>query len=79
MGGIPHFFRHVSVPIYGSPFTVAMIKAKLESHEVKTPSLIAIEDNQSYEIGPFECEFLPVTHSTPGGLMTILRLSLIHI
>ena len=49
MGGIPHFFRHVSVPIYGSPFTVAMIKAKLESHEVKTPSLIAIEDNQSYE------------------------------
>lgn len=73
MGGIPHFFRHVSVPIYGSPFTVAMIKAKLESHEVKTPSLIAIEDNQSYEIGPFECEFLPVTHSTPGGLMTLFR------
>ena len=73
MGGIPYFFRHVSVPIYGSPFTVAMIKAKLESHEVKTPSLIAIEDNQSYEIGPFECEFLPVTHSTPGGLMTLFR------
>ena len=73
MGGIPYFFRHVSVPIYGSSFTVAMIKAKLESHEVKTPSLIAIEDNQSYEIGPFECEFLPVTHSTPGGLMTLFR------
>ena len=73
MGGIPYFFRHVSVPIYGSPFTVAMIKAKLESHEVKTPSLITIEDNQSYEIGPFECEFLPVTHSTPGGLMTLFR------
>ena len=73
MGGIPYFFRHVSVPIYGSSFTVAMIKAKLESHEVKTPSLITIEDNQSYEIGPFECEFLPVTHSTPGGLMTLFR------
>ena len=73
MGGLPHLFRHVSAPIYGSPFTVAMVKAKLESHEVKIPSLVSIEDNENYKIGPFECEFLPVTHSTPGGLMTVFR------
>ena len=73
IGGIPHLFRHVSVPIYGSPFTVGMIKAKLESHEVEIPSLVAIEDNEIHEIGPFKCEFLPVTHSTPGGLMTVFR------
>ena len=50
-----------------------MIKAKLESHEVELPSLVAIKDNEIHEIGPFECEFLPVTHSTPGGLMTLFR------
>ena len=30
---------------------------------------------ECHEIGPFECEFLPVTHSTPGGLMTVFRTS----
>ena len=45
MGGIPHLFRHVSVPIYGSPFTLGMVKAKLESHEVDVPPLVSIEDN----------------------------------
>ena len=73
MGGIPHLFSHLSVPIYGSPFTLGMIKAKLESHEVELPSLVAIKDNEIHKIGPFECEFLPVTHSTPGGLMTLFR------
>ena len=73
IGGIPHLFRHLSVPIYGSSFTLGMIKAKLESHEVKLPSLVAIKDNEIHEVGPFECEFLPVTHSTPGGLMTLFR------
>ena len=73
MGGIPHLFRHVSVPIYGSPFTLGMVKAKLESHEVDVPPLVSIEDNEILEIGPFECEFLPVTHSTPGGLMTMFK------
>ena len=73
IGGIPHLFRHLSVPIYGSPFTLGMIKAKLESHEVELPPLVAVEDNETHEIGRFECEFLPVTHSTSGGLMTIFR------
>ncbi len=73
IGGIPHLFRHLSVPIYGSPFTLGMIKAKLESHEVELPPLVVVEDNETHEIGRFECEFLPVTHSTSGGLMTIFR------
>ena len=73
IGRIPHLFRHLSVPIYGSPFTLGMVKAKLESHEVELPSLVAIKDNEIHEVGPFECEFLPVTHSTPGGLMTHFR------
>jgi ribonuclease J len=73
IGGIPHLFRHLSVPIYGSPFTLGMIKAKLESHEVELPPFVAVKDNETHTVGPFECEFLPVTHSTSGGLMTVFR------
>ncbi len=75
VGGIPFLFRQISVPIYGSPFTVGMVKSKLESHEVQIPSFVVVKDNEIHEIGPFECEFLPVTHSTPGGLMTAFRTS----
>ena len=73
VGAIPYLFRQISVPIYGSPFTIGMVKSKLESHDVKFPPLVEVGDNETHSIGPFKCEFLPVTHSTPGGLMTLFR------
>ena len=73
IGGLPYLLRDLQTPIYGSRFTLGMIKAKLQNANVSLPDLRAIGDNEVHQIGPFECEFLPVTHSTPSGLMTIFR------
>jgi ribonuclease J len=35
--------------------------------------LIPIGDHQRRRIGTFDCEFLPVTHSTPSSLLTVFR------
>ncbi len=71
IGGLPHLLHHVDVPIYGSAFTLGMASAKLKSAGFSSPKLIEISDHSRCSVGPFDCEFLPVTHSTPSGLMTV--------
>ncbi len=71
IGGLPYLLRHVEVPIYGSPFTLGMVSGKLKAAGIRLPELVALGDHDRRQVGPFDCEFLPVTHSTPSGLMTL--------
>ena len=71
IGGLPYLLRELSFPIYAAPFTLGMIRRKLQSAGVAVPDLVPLEDHDRRTIGPFDCEFLPVTHSTPSGLMTV--------
>ena len=78
IGGLPYLLRALSergatLPIYGSPFTLGMIRGKLKFAGVPVPDLIPLGDYDRLPIGPFDCEFLPVTHSTPSGLMTVFH------
>ena len=71
IGGLPYLLFEMSFPIYGSPFTLGMVRGKLKAAGVPVPELIELHDHERHRIGPFDCEFLPVTHSTPSGLMTL--------
>ena len=78
IGGLPYLLRALgergaTLPIYGSPFTLGMIRGKLKFAGVPVPDLIPLGDYDRLPIGPFDCEFLPVTHSTPSGLMTVFH------
>jgi ribonuclease J len=71
IGGLPHLLRHTEFPIYGSVFTLGMIRHKLEEADLlDRTELRPVSDGDRVDIGPFTCEFLPVTHSIPSGLMT---------
>ena len=71
IGGLPHLLKEINIPIYGSKFTLGMLQAKLEYVGIRGIETIELKDYDRRQIGPFECEFLPVTHSTPSGLMTV--------
>ena len=78
IGGLPYLLRALgergaTLPIYGSPFTLGMVRGKLKFAGVPVPDLIPLGDYDRLPIGPFDCEFLPVTHSTPSGLMTVFH------
>ena len=78
IGGLPYLLRALgergaTLPIYGSPFTLGMVRGKLKFAGVPVPDLIPLGDYDRRPIGPFDCEFLPVTHSTPSGLMTVFH------
>ncbi|MEO8364020.1 MAG: ribonuclease J [Ilumatobacteraceae bacterium] len=66
VGGLQFLLRELSFPIYGSPLTLGLARHRIEEAGLlgKT-EFINIVDNERRKIGPFDVEFIPVTHSVP--------------
>ncbi|MHB1854193.1 MAG: MBL fold metallo-hydrolase, partial [Acidimicrobiales bacterium] len=67
-GGLSFLLRELSFPLYGSPLTLGLARSRIEEAGVlNRTELIAVADGERRAIGPFEVEFIPVTHSVPNG------------
>ncbi len=65
IGGLPYLLDEVDAPIYGSPFTLALARAKLEEHGLADSArLIEMQPSQPFNVGAFQVEFIHLTHST---------------
>ncbi|MDY7103417.1 MAG: ribonuclease J [Actinomycetota bacterium] len=74
IGALRHLLVDVEVPIYGSAFTLALVRSRLEEAGVlKRTSLVPVEDGDRRRIGPFDVEFIPMTHSIPSGFAIMLH------
>jgi ribonuclease J len=66
IGAIPHVFEHVHGPIYATRFTHALLAPKLEEHGIDAGDrCVTVTPGQRVAVGPFEIEFIRVTHSMP--------------
>jgi ribonuclease J len=64
IGALPFIVPYLNVPIYGSAFTMALVKSKLEQHGiVDEAQLNTITPKQPVTAGCFSVEFFHVTHS----------------
>jgi ribonuclease J len=64
IGAVPYFLAEFDVPVYATPFTLAMVERRLEEHDLgREPKLRAVKARQIVEAGPFKVEFIHVTHS----------------
>jgi ribonuclease J len=64
IGALPFILPYLNVPLYGSPFTMALIKNKLEQHGLLGEAqLHQITPKQSIDVGCFSVQFFHVTHS----------------
>ncbi|MBT5756681.1 MAG: ribonuclease J [Acidimicrobiaceae bacterium] len=65
--------RGLEFPIYGSAFTLGLVRYRCDERNVMgRTKLIEVADNETVQIGPFSVEFLAVTHSVPGGLISAI-------
>ncbi len=66
VGAVPYLWPELGCPIYTTAFTAAVLKAKLveEGITAKVP-IHEVKAGQSYDIGPFTLEMVPITHSIP--------------
>jgi ribonuclease J len=66
IGAVPHVIDKIQGPIYGTRFTLALVQPKLDEHGIDARDrLVPVSAGQRITIGPFEVEFLRVTHSMP--------------
>jgi ribonuclease J len=74
VGGLAFLLRELSFPVYGSPLTLGMARNRIEEAGVLDRTrLIAVADGERRRIGPFDVEFVPVTHSVPHGFATVFH------
>ena len=65
IGAIPYILGDLNVPIYGTQFTLALVRKKLEEHSLlESAKLHEVAPGDISTIGPFQIEYLHVTHST---------------
>src|SRR5213594_2694043 len=65
IGALPYILRDLNVPIYGTRFTLALVKKRLEEAALLDKvTLREVLPGRRIEIGPYEIEFIGVTHST---------------
>ncbi len=66
IGGVPYVLPLVDGPVYGTPLTLAFVEPKLEEHGLEAPhGLVPVKPRETIRIGPFQLEFIRVTHSMP--------------
>lgn len=73
LGALPYLLRELPVPVYGTPFTLAVARHRLDEAGV-TAELQEIAPRSRLRIGDaFELEPVRVTHSVPDAVGLVVR------
>jgi ribonuclease J len=74
VGGVPYFLREFEAPLFGSPLSMGIAANKVaEARLENRTTLHALADGERRQIGPFDVEVLPITHSVPQSLCVVLH------
>jgi ribonuclease J len=74
IGALPYILRELNVPVYGTRFTLALVKKRLaEAGLLDSTTLREVMPGRLVEIGPYEIEFISVTHSTVDCVALAIR------
>jgi ribonuclease J len=72
-GALPFVLKQLNRPVYGSRFTLALIKSKLDEHGlIKSVEVNEVSERAHLQLGPFDLSFVAVSHSVPDALSVVL-------
>lgn len=74
IGALSYILRDLNVPVYGTRFTLALVKKRLEEAALlDSTTLREVLPGRRLELGCFEIEFIHVTHSTIDCVALAIR------
>ncbi len=76
VGAIPYLLKQLGriVPIYSLPLTIGLIEPKLREHNVvRLAELRSLTGRERLQLGAFEVEFIPISHSVPDSASIRVR------
>lgn len=66
LGAVPYLWPRLRCPIYCTAFAAAVLRRKLQDAGIETGGLLrVVAPGEPFEVGPFGCRFVRVTHSVP--------------
>lgn len=66
IGAIAHLWPRLRVPVYATPFTAHLVRDKLREQQLdRDVELREILLGERFQVGPFDIEFITLTHSIP--------------
>ena len=69
IGALPYLLKVANAPVFGTPFTLGLVRHKLEECDMlHTSKLHEIHPEERLKLGPFELEFIRVGHSVVDGV-----------
>jgi ribonuclease J len=74
IGALPYLIKDIQVPVFGTPFTLGLVRHKLEELELMSSSdLHEISLDEKLRLGSFGIEFIRVGHSVVDGVGIIIH------
>jgi ribonuclease J len=74
IGAIPYLWPRLKCPVYATPFTAAVLRAKLaEAGLEREVPIIEVPLSGKFTLGPFELELITLTHSIPEPNAVVVR------
>lgn len=68
IGAVPYFAEELGVPLYATPFTARLVRAKLAEAGIEAKIDLRVVDHlDRFELGPFGIRYLPLAHSIAEG------------
>ena len=73
IGGVPYLLKlRPDIPLIGSKLTLAFVEAKCQEHN-QHPTMVEVKGRDKLKVGPFNFEFVTVTHSIPDALAVYVK------
>ena len=73
IGGVPYLLKlRPDIPLIGSKLTLAFAEAKCKEHHIN-PTLVEVKGRDKLKVGPYNLEFVNVTHSIPDALAVFVQ------
>lgn len=73
IGAIPYAMEKFRCPIYGTRFTNALIRHKLDEHHITGVTVTDVAPKETVTLGCFSVEFIKTGHSIAGAVALAIR------
>ena len=74
LGAIEYLWPQIECPVYATPFTAALLRAKLKDRDLQHKiRIIEVPLSGSVKLGPFEMQWVSITHSIPESNCIIIK------
>ena len=73
IGAVAYLWSRFKCPLYATRFTAEVLRKKLEEQNLRDVPVNVIDPDETFSLGAFEVQALPVSHSVPESVSLLIK------